>query len=464
MAEPLSIRRRVLYALGNPGHQISDRIVVLIAVYFYLPPPGRGLETRVPAQVFFGFLTVYGLATLVGRLFDTAADPVVGYLSDRSRSRLGRRRWLMILGVGPMVAVPVLLFFPPGSAGSLANGVWLAALLALYFVAFTAYVAPYLALIPEVAWTQSERLRLSQLMNGLSLPIMGLLTAWGVGLDLGRAAGLSAEDAVRWLVVGLSLLSLAFCIGPILAIDEARHTRVAHSELGFREALIATLRNRPFLIYLLAQIFFLLGLNLVQPAAPYLATVVLGRSEGFTAWLLIALGSGIGLGFALQRALVTRMGPKGAMMVCVALMAASLPLLGWLEPDVPGGPRDRANLVLCFAAFALFGIPAAGVMVMPHVLISQLIDADEQRTGAGRAAMFFGVQGLLTKWVYGVSIWIFTWLLARFGNSPDAPLGVILVGPVAAGFAAVAFGLYAFYPERRVLAAGLRTEPAASAG
>ena len=92
MPERLSPLRRVLYALGNPGYQITDRIVVLVAVYFYLPPAGRGLETQVPEATLLGFVTVYGLATLVGRLFDTAADPIVGHVSDRSRSRLGRRR------------------------------------------------------------------------------------------------------------------------------------------------------------------------------------------------------------------------------------------------------------------------------------------------------------------------------------------------------------------------------------
>ena len=43
MATRIPTGRRFLYALGHPGFQITDRIVVLIAVYFYLPPPGRGL-------------------------------------------------------------------------------------------------------------------------------------------------------------------------------------------------------------------------------------------------------------------------------------------------------------------------------------------------------------------------------------------------------------------------------------
>ena len=106
------------YSLGNAGHQITDRIVVAIAVYFYLPPPGRGLESQVSTGVVAGFLTVFGAAMLLGRVFDSLADPLVGHASDRSRSRLGRRRSFMIYGIAPMVGIPVLLFFPPGAPGA----------------------------------------------------------------------------------------------------------------------------------------------------------------------------------------------------------------------------------------------------------------------------------------------------------------------------------------------------------
>lgn len=451
MPEPLSPARRLLFALGNPGYQITDRIVVLMAVYFYLPPPGRDLAARVPEHAFLGFLTVYGLATLFGRIFDTVADPVVGHVSDRSRSRLGRRRSLLIFGMGPMVAVPVLLFFPPFEGASPWNGLWLGGLLAVYFVAFTAYVAPYLALIPEVAWDQRERVRLTQWMSFSSLPVLGALTAWGVGLDLGREAGLSPETSFRAIVVVLSLLSVLLCLGPILAVDETRHTYGDRSEFPFRQALLATLRNRPFVLYLLANVFFIVAINLIQPALPYLATVVLGRSEGFTLWFTVATAAGVVLGFALQRPTIARFGPKRVMIGCVGVMALALAPLGLLTPAAPGTPLDLRNLVLCMSAMALFGVPAAGFLVLPHVLIGQLVDRDTRRTGASRAAMFYGVQGLTTKWVYGLATWLLTFLLARYGNSPDAPGGVLLIGPVAAAFAALSALLFVLYPEHRVL-------------
>lgn len=106
-----------------------------------------------------------------------------------------------------------------------------------------------------------------------------------------------------------------------------------------------------------------------------------------------------------------------------------------------------------FFAIGVTGLAIAGFMVLPHVFISQLIDHDERRTGAYRAAMYFGARGLATKWMYGVGLWAFTFLVSRFGNTPEEPLGVILVGPVAAGACVLAMGLYALYPERAIVEA-----------
>lgn len=221
MPEPISSARRLGYALGNPGFQLSDRIVVAIAVYYYLPPPGRGLVPQIPEQVFLGFLTVFGLAMLLGRICDSLTDVVVGWASDRSRSRLGRRRVFLIAGLLPMVVTPALLFFPPAAPGSFANTLWLFALLALYFVSFTVYVAPYLALIPEIAWTQQERVSLGTLLALASFPIAGVFgSAWPIALDLGRAAGMGREASLRVLVVGASAFALLLCAVPIAAIDE----------------------------------------------------------------------------------------------------------------------------------------------------------------------------------------------------------------------------------------------------
>jgi GPH family glycoside/pentoside/hexuronide:cation symporter len=458
MPEPMPRARRILYALGGSGWQITDRIVVALAVFYYLPPPGRGLEPQVSQSIFLGALTVFGVASLIGRAFDALTDLVVGWASDRSRSRLGRRRIYMVYGVAPMILFPVLLFFPPGGPGSPINGVWLAFVMSAYFIGFTVYVAPYLALLPEIAWTLEERVDLSTLMAFFAIPAVVFGTIWTLGFDGARAAGLSATDALRAVVIGGSLLALALCLLPILFVDERRHCHTEVADMSFGHALRQTVGNLPFRRYLVAQLPFIVGVNLIQPVGPYYATVMLGRSEGFAAWQGLALFVATLVAFVPVNRMARARGPRFTIVFCVLVLTLGVALLGLLVPDRPGGPHDARNLFLVFSSMALGGVAVAGFITMPNVILSQVIDYDTALTGANRAASYFGIQGFFTKFLYGVSGAILAYLFQRFGNSADEPLGVILVGPVAAGFCLVSAGLFLRYPEREVRAATLATE------
>jgi Na+/melibiose symporter-like transporter len=95
-------------------------------------------------------------------------------------------------------------------------------------------------------------------------------------------------------------------------------------------------------------------------------------------------------------------------------------------------------------------------MVLPHVMIGQLIDVDSLQTGGNRSAMYYGVQGLLTKWVYAASVAVLSLLLARYGNSREAPLGVLLIAPVGGVCCLLSAAVYLAYPERRILAAAMQ--------
>jgi GPH family glycoside/pentoside/hexuronide:cation symporter len=456
MSDALSPRRRWLYALGHPGFLITDRIVLTILFYYYLPPEGRGLAPQLPDGVVLGVLTAWGAARVLGGIVDSLADPFVGWASDRSRSRWGRRRAFLLAGLGPMALLPVALFFPPAPAGSAWNVAFLSAGLAAYYVAFTVYVGPYLALIPELARSAAARVDLTSLLALTTLPVMvAFQPAWLAGVDLGRSLGLDTEAALRAVVLVLSAAALVLGALPILAVDEGRHVaRTAPSTLPLGEALATTLKSRPFLVYLGAQICFILGVTMLQPAIPYYAVVVLGRDEGFAALLSMAAVPGAVLGFVGVRFVSRRTGPKRTVMGCVALLAVATALLGALRPGPPGGPHDAANLVLASASLFLAGLSLAGFLVLPHVLMAQVIDLDARRTGANRSAMFYGVQGLLTKWVYQVSLALMSFLLVRFGASAEEPLGVVLIGPVAAALCALSLVLWALYPEARVVEAG----------
>jgi GPH family glycoside/pentoside/hexuronide:cation symporter len=80
------------------------------------------------------------------------------------------------------------------------------------------------------------------------------------------------------------------------------------------------------------------------------------------------------------------------------------------------------------------------------VLIADVIDEDERRTGLRREAMYFGMQGLLTKVSYGVGPLLATLLFTAFGNTAEQPLGILLCGPAAGVLALLGWVAFRRYP------------------
>jgi len=443
----LSLRERILFVIGSPGWQITASVVVSIGIYFYLPPEGAGLQVLVSEEIFLGVLTAYGLARLIGGVVDSLADPFVGHYSDRSHSPLGRRRTFLIIGIVPMVVIPGLIFFPPGAPGSFSTFLYLTIMLSLYFIFFTIYVAPYLALIPEIARTEKDRVELSRLRSLIGGPIImayGIL--WLVGVDAFKDMGMDATTAVQTVVVISCILSFILCICPILAVDESKFAAVP-SNLNMRQAIWVTLENRPFLIYLFAQIIFILGITMTGPAVPYFARVILGRDEGFAALLSIAMLPGVIIGFVFIHVIVERIGTKNTLITTILILGIGMLPYGLLTPSSPGSSGDELNVIVVFTLMAIKGLAMAGIMILPTVILGQLIDRDRIKTGANRAAMYYGVQGLLTKWVYAASAAIMSYLLSAYGRSAEEPYGVLLIGPIAGSLCLIAAFFYSFYPE-----------------
>lgn len=451
MAERMSTLRRLAYAAGSPGYASIDHLVGGMLLYFYLPPPDRGLVAQVPQETLLGPLTAFGIAMLIGRTVDSVASPLIGHASDRSRSRFGRRRTYMMRGFIPMLALPLLAYWPPAPAGDGLNALWLAAVLSCFYVAGTMYNGPYAALIPEIARSDEERAKLTRLVALCAFPMAGLLMAWPRGIDWGREVGLAPTESMRILVLVLAVIAFVLCAIPFFAIDEERFTASdTPSPMPIRESLASLGANRPFVIFLGAHILFAMAASMIFPVLPYVATVLLGRSEGFAFELSASLGITIGLGYATVPRLLARFRAKRILMLSFALYSTGAGALGTLVPSAPGLPQDGHNLGVAFAALAVMGFAISGVSLMPSVLVGQLIDEDAARSGANRSALFLGVTRAFDKWAFGLSSALIAFLFARFGNGAANPLGVQLVGPIAAAVAVFAAVVMSRFPERRV--------------
>ena len=275
----LPMRIKVAYALGQLGWSILSGIIQVWLVWFYNPPETVAIPEMIPRGAIFGFLTVIGLITMVGRFLDGITDPWIASMSDRSKNPRGRRIPMMAKAVVPFSLFTMLVFFMPGNGTSTLNTVWLTISLLGYYLFFTMYVAPYFALTSELGYTEKDRLDLS---TYIALTwFIGYIIASGASFlwPVFEGMGMTLVASIRLSFAILSAVGFGFMIVPIIAIDERKYVKSKPAPSNFKSALKSAFKNRNFVIF---EIFFLaygIAITIFQTGNVYYVTVLLGFDE-----------------------------------------------------------------------------------------------------------------------------------------------------------------------------------------
>ena len=157
----------MIFALGQLGWSLASYGVSNLVMYFYMPPETAGARRIFPPFLFEGVLlgifTVIGIVNFGARFFDAVTNPLIASWSDRSRARLGRRRFFMSVSLGPFAIFSVLVFLPlrhftsgPDAASSWMNTAWLGLTILGFYFFYVMYTAPYNALISGSATTRKS--------------------------------------------------------------------------------------------------------------------------------------------------------------------------------------------------------------------------------------------------------------------------------------------------------------------
>ncbi|MEW5945808.1 MAG: MFS transporter, partial [bacterium] len=270
---PLKARVMLIYSLAQIGAFILDTVLDQYTVFFYAPEEAAAAGDAAHSAARYTPILLAGAALGFGRVVDAVANPIVGYLSDRTRTRLGRRRPYIIFGTLPMIAFFVLLHRPPLHYESAWNALWFAAACGCFLFLYTLVVAPYLALLPEIAATGDDRVKLSSWQG-----VAGI-----VGLVVGGA--LSGEIVGKFDIFGMVLIMAAVSLltilvtGLFIAEKPLKDDKIAR--VSFLGAVLPSLKNRHFLVYVFSISSFWLGFKILQASMIYVCTVILGRDKGY---------------------------------------------------------------------------------------------------------------------------------------------------------------------------------------
>jgi GPH family glycoside/pentoside/hexuronide:cation symporter len=407
-------------------------------MYYFSPPAGEGLPSYIP-------LAVVGWVLFVGRLGEAVVNPFVGFWSDRTKSRFGRRIPYILYGTLPMTVAAVLMWFPLVPRESWINAGWVALLMTATCVLFAVVVAPYLSLLPELTPHNEERVRLSSLMAVFE--ILGLLIAGGaagVVIDAWKTGvpGLPAAiNGFNLSAIAVGVLTLAAFYTTALRVKEKNFSPSKKVALGFGASFRESFRNPAFGPYLFMVVAFRIGIDTVVVVIPYMVTTVMGGTELHAGFIQMGIMLAAIALFYPVTILSDRLGKKKCFLVGSLGFLVVMPLVVTIGKWPFLSPMAQGIVVFLLAAF-----PAATFSVLPRPLLADIIDHDEKLTTYRREAMYNGVEGLFTRSASGLAWVLSATLFYLFGNSAENPLGVLLCGPVAALFILAGTLVFRKYP------------------
>src|SRR5258708_35514197 len=143
------------------GWRILTKTIIVKITYYSLAPSNAGLVSLVPQLLLLVVVNILSVIAASARLIDALYDPFIASLSDKSKNPGGRRIPFMKMAALPAAAFCFLTFHPVQKTASISNAWWLELTMILFFIAATTYIIPYNALLPEMAKTPAEKVRLS---------------------------------------------------------------------------------------------------------------------------------------------------------------------------------------------------------------------------------------------------------------------------------------------------------------
>lgn len=414
------------YSIGNIGAWIVDSVFDQWTLFFYAPNPANALAP----------IKYIGIALFFGRFVDAISNVFVGYWSDRFQSRLGRRIPFILLGTLPMLCFFVLLFRPIFPYSTVKNALYAAVMSGGLFFFYTYVVAPYLALLPEIARSSESRVKLST--------IQALCGVIGLIVGMGVSGPLISHFGYLNMALAFAGISLFSFFTPVVFVKETKSEQNKQVQLSFWQAILPSFKNKLFINYVLTISTFWVGFKVFQSSINYIVKIIMEKSEDFISIVMVSLILVSVICFPLVISLTNKYGKKK--MFLYALLAISLisPLLGLIKFVHFMSPILYGTIII-----ALLGIPVAFLLVLPNAILADIIDSDEKITGFRREAMFYGMEGLFTKTARGLGQLSTSFLFGIFGYSTAQHTGILLAGPYCALFVLIGFFIFRKYQLER---------------
>ncbi|MGC9399092.1 MAG: MFS transporter [Anaerolineae bacterium] len=447
----LSRLTKIIYGTGDWGMATFNTLRQIFYAIFLTDVVG--LEPRLAS-----------FAAFFGVIWDAVNDPLVGVLSDKVRTRWGRRRPFLLFFAVPYALAFLLLWYAPPWESPVLRMAFVSLAYMLSDTLQTLVIVPYHALTPEMTPDYDERTALSGYRMFFNL-LASILTAVAAPMIIDRVT-LAGGTRQQGYLLAAGVFGASSAIPYLLiffTVRERVHRERKTEIVSVRETLRTTWRNVPFrfatLLYMLNWVTF----DLIGVVLPFILVYWIAGGD------LVATVPGLNmplesvvLGLMLLTAvlvlpfwtwLAQRLSKRKAYIIGMLLGIGVLLVLGLVQPH-------QYTLVVILAV--LIGTSVSVAHVLPDAIFPDVVDWDELRTGQRHEGIYYGVKNFIRKLTSAFAIFLALQVLGWLGYQAPPPEATVftqpesalwgmrvLAGPVAALLLMGAVAVTWFYPLNR---------------
>ena len=327
-----------------------------------------------------------GIAIMIGKIWDAVTDPMMGFISDRTRSRWGKRRPYLLFGSVPLLLSMWYFFSAPTFRSDIAGMIWATFALCLLNTAYTVVNIPYGSLTPELTKDFQERTSL----NGFrfSSAVVGTILGAAVVLPI---VGLAGGDKR----LGFSIVGLIFGVvmaGTILitffSVREPDHRNEPRPTAKFFETFLGVFKNRIYVRLLFTYAFNLTGLTFLQTILVYYFKYQY-RNEGMTTIAMVCLLVTAMVCIPISVQVAKRIGKKRTYQLALGILGTCCMAIFFF------GHTLGMNFTL--AAMVFGGIGVGFGYVPPYAMLPDVVEVDAVQQGSRRDGAYYGMWTFTSK-------------------------------------------------------------------
>lgn len=388
------------YSSGSLGTGIFSTVPSILLLYYMTDILG------IPAQ-----LAAIGI--FIPKLWDMITDPLIGYISDKTRSHMGRRRPYLIVGSWLMPVCFMLIFLVPDFEKPLYSFYYVLVMFILSATTYTLFAVPYTAMPAEMSDDPIERTKI--ISYRMTVVMVGVLSGAAFSPAIieyfgGGKTGYAYMAVIFSLIcfISMQITSLTSKYIP-LATEQSNITPLSRQ-------ITLIIENRPFLILLGTYLFQIVGVGVFTSMVPFFVVHVLQENQGHIGILfLLSLGMST-LSIPLWGIIGSRFGKIFSYVTAVIIYGVSL-ISFFLSSNFSYGPE---------LGMVLLGFGFAGLQVIPYSLLADVIRYDARLTGFPREAILTGIWTACEKTGFALGPLVAGTLLALFGFIENSVSGNIV--------------------------------------